>query len=312
VPPRPSKTEGCYLCRACGCAQPLWTALCHGCGVVGTLTFEEGKLVEEFGGDDESRDEKESDTLRGAVPLGSVVPSEREVIPTHIPGLDRILEGGLTREIKKDGTRSGTSVLLWGTKGGGKTRLALQILSGPARRSGLRGARYKCSFISGEEDEHRIARYAQEMNVSKKVGVLATHDLNYALQEAAKADLTVLDSVQQLADPDYSGAIGSARQVHHVVQRVLDFVKTHPTVVILLSQVTTTGEAKGGSSLGHDTDVSLKVAKYGGEDRAVLIAGKNRFGSATGVWRFRIEEHGLVDREKKMKRRKENFRERAV
>jgi predicted ATP-dependent serine protease len=319
VPLQLQKTSnGCYLCRACMQAQPLWTALCQSCGTVGVLTFEEGQSVEEFNGetigDDDSHpfieDDDGKEKMPKAMTLGAVEPSEREVIPTGLGGLDAMLDGGLTVETHpRKGTRNGTSLLLYGRKGAGKTKLAILMLSGPARRSGVDGPKYRCAYVSGEEDTARLGRYAKELGApTKKLQGHFTHNLNHALHIASKVDVAVLDSAQQLEDPEYGGARGSARQVNRVLQRVSDFVKETSTVIILLSQVTKGGDAKGGESLGHDTDVSLKIAKHGGEDRTVLFAGKNRFGSASGKWRFRIEQHGsricLVDREKKTKPKK--------
>ena len=251
--------------------------------------------------DEEAFEENHPEEAR---PIGEVEAPEVERIPTRIPGLDLLLEGGLPRYVFEDGQRRGTSILLWGSKGTGKTRISLSMLSGPARRSGAGGSRYRCSYVTGEEVDHTISLYAKQLGLSPKIKVLATHNLDLALETASKSDIVILDSAQTFEDPSCDGRMGGIRQVRNVIHRVLGFVRQHSTIVVLVSQVNKKGEAASSNELGHLTDMSLRLANNGKSDRSLIIADKNRFGKSSGIWRFCITEGGFNDRQKRAKKRK--------
>lgn len=291
------KTEGYFLCRACGGKQKLWSARCRKCGVVGAFTHEVGEAESETVIEEPFPEEVD---MSIPVAAGDITPPECERISTKLDGLDAVLGGGLPREILSDGRRRGTSILLWGRKGAGKTRLAIMMLSGPARRSGPSGAKYKTLYITGEETPDRVSRYIHDLKASKRIAACGTTDINVAMDRAQSYDIVVLDSAQTFSDPKHKGGLGSRGQMDLVVHRVLELTRTTGTIVILLSQVTASGAAKGGAVSGHITDVSLYMAKNGESRRTVRIDGKNRFGPVDVSWRCDFDGFSFKNREKRV------------
>src|SRR5262245_12535078 len=93
-----------FACSACGQLVAQWAGRCPGCEAWGTV---QGSAARPVGVEPAAR----------PVPLGTSADEER--IPTGVPGLDRVLGGGLV---------PGSVVLLAGPPGIGKSTLVLQML----------------------------------------------------------------------------------------------------------------------------------------------------------------------------------------
>lgn len=259
------KLAGAYRCFSCQALTEAWGAWCRTCGYVGGIGHDPDAVAEE-----ESEPPPEIDA---PVDAGSVTPTEKFPIPTGIRGFDDVTDGGYFKE-KTGNMIRGSSVLVAGPRGGGKSRLVLATFSRPAK------ARMKCLYISAEETAERLSRYVKESDLSSKIQLYHTQDLERALELAEGMDLVALDSGQKFKH-------GSMRKLTQLSEAVRDFTKTHPTVIVVLSQENKTGDTSGTNELPHDLDVCLRVTREG-DTRFLKCDAKNRFGCDDQEWRFKI------------------------
>src|SRR6059058_117870 len=122
-----------FVCSACGQRLSQWTGRCPGCAAWGTV-----------------------DQSRGGVGAGreTVAPVTLQVgegeqrIRTGVPGLDRVLGGGLV---------PGSVLMLAGAPGIGKSTLVLHLLGA------LVAAGTACLLVSGEESLPQVASRERQL-----------------------------------------------------------------------------------------------------------------------------------------------------
>jgi predicted ATP-dependent serine protease len=275
-------TTGTFRCYGCDTLWVHWGAWCRGCGATDTIAFDpeadpdEAKDWETLEEDEPNEDEP--------IAAGNVIPTQKLAIPTGIAGYDGVLAGGYFKEVTGDRIRGG-AYLFAGPRGSGKSRLTLASLSRPAK------ARLKVLYVSAEETAERLSMYIREADLSSKIHVYNTTDLDRALglaEEGFKGipgpmDILAIDSGQKMR-------MQGARRLTELSERVRDFCNTHPTVIVLLSQENRAGDPAGTNELGHDLDVILRITREADGVRFVRCDDKNRFGKDNGQWRYRIVE----------------------
>ncbi|MFN2631941.1 MAG: AAA family ATPase, partial [Thermoanaerobaculia bacterium] len=104
-----------FACQSCGAVSPKWLGRCPDCS-------EWNSYVEEFRGERPA-----AAAVSASSPISTVVSDPETRIETALPGLDRVLGGGIV---------PGSVVLLGGEPGIGKSTLLLQVARGVARASG--------------------------------------------------------------------------------------------------------------------------------------------------------------------------------
>src|ERR1700737_3894791 len=120
------KVSTVFVCQSCGSVSPKWLGRCPDCG-------EWNSYVEEVRGDRQAPAASAS-TAAPLADVGTAATDSR--ISTTLPGLDRVLGGGLV---------PGSLVLLGGEPGIGKSTLLLQAAANMARTIG------PVLYSSGEE-----------------------------------------------------------------------------------------------------------------------------------------------------------------
>jgi DNA repair protein RadA/Sms len=259
------KTKIALACGACGQPTSQWVGRCPSCGAWGTI----------------SERAPASPSGREAVPL--VVPDERpdERLRTGLPGVDRVLGGGLV---------PGSVVLLAGEPGIGKSTLLLQLAANLATRAG------PCLYASGEESRSQVAARARRLGVPPDAATFVPGRELPAVLDAARLTrppVLIVDSIQAIRDPDQPSLPGGPSQVRACADALVGVAKEQGVAVILAGQVTKEGDIAGPRTLEHAVDVVCSFDGDGATGLRVLAGGKNRFGPEGELAWFEMGPEGL-------------------
>ena len=280
-----TKLNSVHRCQSCGAAHARWAGRCATCGEWNSLQEE---LVPAganrrpglasngpsgwAGGTEEAV----------AVALVDVDVSRHKPLPTGISELDRVLAGGLL---------PGSSTLLGGEPGTGKSTLLLQALASMAT-SGRR-----CLLVAAEEAPAQVRRRAARLggDVPGVFVVEATQLLGVEQAIAAvQPEVVVVDSVQAVSDPEVGSPAGSIAQVRACAHRLVAMAKAASAALVLVGHVTKEGALAGPRTLEHlvDTVLSFEGDRY--SSLRVLRALKHRFGPTGETGLFDMSETGLT------------------
>lgn len=205
--------------------------------------------------------------------------------PTGVQGFDEVLGGGLVK---------GTSILLGGTYGSGKSTIAVEVIANTAEKYG------PCLYASAEESVEGVLRIVQRLNVpTERVELLGGQNdvwriLKYARQMSPAPSLVVVDSLTKLSDgPKDDKAIVSA---------INKLARELKCCVLLINQLAKSGDFKGSTEGVHGTDIVMTLgftrpddynAPVGREVR-VLYSQKSRLGATKETYWKMTEEGRLV------------------
>ena len=257
-----------FVCSACGQRLSQWTGRCPGCAAWGTVDQTTGAAA--GGGRDPVR------------PVALHVGEDEPRIRTGVPGLDRVLGGGLV---------PGSVVMLAGPPGIGKSTLVLHLL-GALVASGT-----ACLLVSGEESRAQVASRARRLRIPvDDVGFAPGRDLDVVLEAARATRPAVLavDSIQTLRDPQGTAMPGGVTQVRLCADALVGLAKSEGITVILTGHVTKHGDLAGPRALEHAVDVVLAFEGDARSGLRVLSSGKNRFGAEGETAWFEMGPHGLA------------------
>ena len=254
-----------YTCSECRQQVAQWVGRCPGCGAWGTI---------------ESAAGGDAGPASPVVLLGSSSAGE-ERVPTGIPGLDRVLGGGLV---------PASVVLLAGEPGIGKSTLLLHLLS--RLSEGGRG----CLLVSGEESHAQVAARSRRLGVDgDAVGFAPGRDLRTVLATARERApfLLAVDSIQSVRDPSAPQMPGGVTQVRNCTDALVGMAKEAGITVVMTGHVTKDGDLAGPRALEHAVDVVLLFEGDARSGLRVLSGGKNRFGAeGESAW-FEMGADGL-------------------
>jgi DNA repair protein RadA/Sms len=246
-----------------------WVGRCPGCGAWGTIGEARGT----------------AGTAAGApspVPLVlGAAPEDERRVSTGIPGIDRVLGGGLV---------PASVVLLAGEPGIGKSTLLLQVLAH------LSSAGRACLLVSGEESHAQVAARARRLGVTADAVSFAPGRDLAAVIEAARSThpfLLAVDSIQTIREPESAQMPGGTSQVRLAVDALVGLAKAERIAVLVTGHVTKDGDLAGPRTLEHAVDV---VLTFDGDPRSglrVLAGGKNRFGTDGETAWFEMGLSGL-------------------
>lgn len=261
-----------YVCSQCGRVETKWLGRCPDCG--SWNTFEEEAV------------RKPSDGKRAVISTATkpVSLEEVEIDPlfryeTGISELDRVLGGGVMR---------GSSILLGGEPGIGKSTLMLQVLE-------------KCSsgrkvlYISGEESPSQVKLRAQrlELNLSSISIFCDTRvEVVVSLLSEEKPDVVVVDSLQTLTSDEIPSPAGSVNQIRSCSTTLVGLCKQLGISLFLIGHVTKEGVLAGPKVIEHLVDTVIYFEQISSGIRLIRAA-KNRFGSVDEIGIFSMHEKGL-------------------
>jgi len=256
-----------FVCDACGYETYKWMGKCPRCA--GWDTINECKVEKE------DTPVQEKPVIIADEEFGE----ERTVL--GMEEMDRVLGGGLV---------SGSSILLGGDPGIGKTTLCFEIAS---RMVDLG---HSVLYISGEESLKQLSSRKKRLNLQKPFPMLVSNhleDILHALRDKPY-NLVVIDSIQSTYNAGLPMLPGSVGQIKDVSSRLIMEMKRADTAHIFIGHVTKEGVIAGPKILEHMVDTVLyfegdKMLPY-----RMLRAIKNRFGPVDEVGIFQMRKEGLI------------------
>lgn len=195
--------------------------------------------------------------------------------------VDRVLGGGIMR---------GSSVLIGGEPGIGKSTLLLQI----AAKAGVRG---RILYVSGEESAAHLRLRADRLGIRREgLEVLCSGNLPEVLTtlDRVKPVLFVVDSLQTLVAPDAGVVPGTPNQVKYCALELADWAREYGSACFLVAHITKEGLIAGPKAAEHTVDVVL-MFEQSETDVRFLRSTKNRFGSTDEIGLFTMTGQGLVE-----------------
>lgn len=262
-----------WECSTCDRQYPKYQGTCGGCQEFGTIQERAPAVVSRSGG-------------ARAAPLVVAGLRSRELtapprLSTGIASLDQVLGGGIV---------PGSTYLLGGEPGIGKSTLTLQILHGLAL------AGHAALYVSGEEGQYQVAQryrrlfpegpdvlFAEGRSLSALVAYVETH----------RPPVVVVDSIQTMTDDSGEGVPGGVRQLTTVGSALTELAMAYGTAFWIIGQVTKAGDLAGPMALSHLVDTTLQFELFGQGTHRLLRANKNRNGSTDEIALFAMTESGL-------------------
>lgn len=263
-----------FICDNCGHREFKWTGRCPSCGTWNS--FSESKVSK--------KPHKLSAASQVSVPkpLSECGAGESTRIFTGTEEIDRVLGGGIMK---------GSSVMIGGEPGIGKSTLMLQLASEISA-----GKKHKVLYVSGEESAAQIRQRADRLGI-KDTGleVLCDTNLDSVLKvlNTGKYEFVILDSVQTMVSVEIGNTAGTATQLRYSCGMLTDWAKQKGGAVMMIAHVTKEGIIAGPKTIEHMVDTVLYFESAGNNLRIVRAA-KNRYGSIDEFGLFRMEQNGLV------------------
>ncbi len=260
-----------FACQSCGAVSPKWLGRCPDCS-------EWNSYVEEVRGERPAAAATSSSS-----PISSLSSEPEARIGTALPGLDRVLGGGIV---------PGSVVLLGGEPGIGKSTLLLQVARGVARAAG------EVLYVSGEESASQVRLRGERLGIrEERLLVLAETDVTRVIAEceARPPAVVVVDSIQAVRDPALSSAPGTVSQVRECASALLRWAKARTVPVLLIGHVTKDGSLAGPKSLEHLVDAVVTIEGERGSSRRIVRATKNRFGPVEELALYEMTGEGLSE-----------------
>ena len=260
-----------FACQSCGAVSPKWLGRCPDCG-------EWNSYVEE------AVAERPAPATEAVVaPIAGAASDADARLPTGLPGLDRVLGGGLV---------PGAVVLLGGEPGIGKSTLLLQVGRGVAAGAG------EVLYATGEESAGQVRLRGQRLGIREsRLSVMPETDVARIVSEAErrKPALLIVDSIQAVREPSLSSSAGTVSQVRESASVLQRYAKVRGVPVILIGHVTKDGSLAGPKSLEHLVDAVVAIEGEKSSSRRILRGTKNRFGSVDELALYEMTGEGLVE-----------------
>jgi DNA repair protein RadA/Sms len=266
------KAKQTFICEACGHETFKWMGKCPRCNAWDTIR--ELTIDTDAG---KAHDRKQPVAL-----LDEDVEEARTLL--GMEEMDRVLGGGLT---------IGSSILLGGDPGIGKTTLCFEIASRLVEL-GL-----EVLYVSGEESLRQLAGRKKRLGLKGPFSILVTnqlHDILAAAQEKTYG-LVVIDSIQSIYNEKLPFLPGSMSQIRDVSSRLIRELKGRESTHIFVGHVTKEGAIAGPKILEHMVDTVLYFEGDKTLPYRMLRAIKNRYGPVDEIGLFQMTKEGLVSAE---------------
>jgi DNA repair protein RadA/Sms len=262
-----AKQKVTNMCEACGHETLKWMGKCPRCGAWDT--------IREIKVESEEHEERQKPVIIEDDDLTE----ERVVL--GIEEMDRVLGGGLTK---------GSSVLMGGDPGIGKTTLCFTVASRMA------GIGVRVLYVSGEESLKQLAGRKKRLGLDSSFSLLATNhvaDILDAVKEG-KYELVIIDSIQSVYNSRLAFLPGSASQIRDVSSRLIRELKQQEVTHIFVGHVTKEGVIAGPKILEHMVDTVLYFEGDRMMPYRMIRAMKNRYGPVDEIGLFQMKKEGLV------------------
>lgn len=256
-----------FVCEVCGYETFKWMGKCPKCASWDTI--KEHKL-----------DKEEAHSREKPVIISDeALPDERIVL--GLAEMDSVMGGGLA---------CGSSILLGGDPGIGKTTLCFEMASRMAELG------QEVLYISGEESLRQLSSRKKRLGLKGPFSILTTNrveDILGALSDKTY-HLVIIDSIQSIYNASLPMLPGSVGQIKDVSSRLIMEMKKSETTHIFIGHVTKEGVIAGPKILEHMVDTVLYFEGDKTLPYRMLRAIKNRYGPVDEVGIFQMRKDGLA------------------
>jgi circadian clock protein KaiC len=218
----------------------------------------------------------------------------KEKVPTGIPGLDEMLSGG--------GYYKGSSILVSGTAGAGKTSIAALFARAACQR------KERCLYFAFEESPQQIIRNMRSIGLDlepwEKKGLLkfyASRPTIYGLEmhlvvfykqiKKFKPSVVIIDPITNLV------TVGDQNEVKSILIRLLDFLQQEQITIMFTALSTSpSGNMNTDENVSSliDTWLSIQEVEINGERNRCLYILKSRgMKSSNELREFKITDNGV-------------------
>jgi circadian clock protein KaiC len=231
------------------------------------------------------------------LPITSLVlehAASRERVSSGIPGLDEMLGG--------QGFYRGSSILITGSAGSGKTSLANSIVEAACRRG------ERCLYFAFEESPDQIVRNMASIGLNLaphiRKGLLRIQASRPSLYGLEMHLVMIHDMIREfepgivVLDPitDFF-SVGSQSEIKATITRIIDFLKAKGIMAVLTS-LTSEEQALDNSMVGIssliDTWIGVRNIENDGErHRALFILKSRGMAHSSQIRSFQMTDHGI-------------------
>jgi len=293
-----------FKCRRCWKITDELTTHCDSCGMPNTLdeidsngeAVQSGRIIvpgyESDIIDVDSEVVEEDDRREKSVPITEVEEPEINRCESGLEEFDEVLSGG---------PAFGTTIMIHGDPGVGKSTILAQVLSYMAEELDM-----KVEFATAEENKKMIVeKVGRTAKLHENLRVIATNDFEAVMADVDEneIDVLVLDSLQYFTSRNVTGGKGSPNQVKYIAEKAYEKSKERskedPEALDLMIFITChenkEGEAAGPKFVEHAIDTMLEFRWVSEEDQTLeLRCSKSRVGSTKHVGTFSKLENGTI------------------
>lgn len=270
-----------YVCNKCGCTSRMKMYSCPKCGSLDIEQKEvETKKVSYRGKTTTETSYSTGFNKNSISTVESTETKEDKVIAVYnqFPNFNKCLSS-------KGGLIEGAIVLLAASPGTGKTTLLTQC----SNESTL--------FISSEETKNQVVNRFNRVGGCPNTQILCTTSPDDVLGaiETTDANIVFIDSINSLENE--LGGLASYQTIADLTQRIVHLGKKLNKSIIIISQVTKSGNVIGMESVSHAVDTIIHMERSTTSDTILLTTSKNRFGDVGDIVYLQHAEDGLHETE---------------
>jgi len=268
------KARTAYFCSHCGAEHAKWQGQCRECGqwnclVEEKVPTEKTSTATFTGGDKKKLPEISLNSVSG--------------YQSGIGEFDRVLGGQLL---------PGTTVLLGGEPGIGKSTLLLQVADAYSQQN------IPVAYITGEESLAQIKLRASRLKIyGENITVINSNSLEESVNILDSGNFAVafVDSIQTISSAQFESPPGTVAQVREAANQLIALARSKGLAMFLVGHVTKDGMVAGPKVLEHMVDTVIYFEGDSTHLYRMLRAVKNRFGPISEIGLFEMLPEGLVE-----------------
>lgn len=275
-----AKITSHYVCKKCGRVEETLHKICPICG--SSDSFERCIVNNDGGGKTFERRQRAFPSGGVSEPLkrlDEVEVKESIRYSTGLSELDRVLGGGIMK---------GSSILLGGEPGIGKSTLMLQAIANISKE-------HSVVYVSGEETDMQVKIRSDRLGLdASSISLFSSTKLASIIDMLwrERPSVVVIDSLQTLSTSDLDSAPGTQSQIKACTAALTETVKMLGITMFIIAHINKDGGIAGPKFAEHLVDTVMYFESAEGLLRVVRTS-KNRYGSSDEVGVFMMSEKGL-------------------